>query len=312
MTRIAAIFEDSAHRARRPRAQAAQPRRRVPPPHRPPGRGRRRRPSDRRGAGVMTTAGRPARRPAASSARRSAQTGLLRQSLAIVRRNLIHIKRMPEMLMDVTIQPVMFVLLFAFVFGGSIAVPGSPAGYREWLLAGIMGADDRLRVVHRRRRPDRRHRQGHRRPDAVAADQPGGRAGRAQHLEPDALQHRHRGDVADRPAHRLADPRQLRRRPCSAYVAAAAVGLRDDLGRHPGRLGDALGRGGQRADVHRRCSRSRSWPTPSRRPTRCRPWLRTIAEWNPISCAGPGGARAVGQRPARAGRRRAARCTTRW
>ena len=66
------------------------------------------------------------------------QTGLLRQSLVIVRRNLIHIKRMPEMLMDVTIQPVMFVLLFAYVFGGSIKV-ASAAGYREWLMAGIMG-----------------------------------------------------------------------------------------------------------------------------------------------------------------------------
>jgi ABC transporter DrrB family efflux protein len=66
-------------------------------------------------------------------------TGLLRQSWAITRRNLIHIKRMPEMLMDVTIQPVMFVLLFAYVFGGSIAVQGSPAGYREWLMGGIMG-----------------------------------------------------------------------------------------------------------------------------------------------------------------------------
>ena len=66
-------------------------------------------------------------------------TGLLRQSLVIVGRNLIHIKRMPEMLMDVTVQPVMFVLLFAYVFGGSISVPGNEAGYREWLLPGIMG-----------------------------------------------------------------------------------------------------------------------------------------------------------------------------
>lgn len=65
------------------------------------------------------------------------QTSLLRQSLAITRRNLIHIKRMPEMLMDVTIQPVMFVALFAYVFGGSIAVSAAE-GYREWLLAGIM------------------------------------------------------------------------------------------------------------------------------------------------------------------------------
>ncbi len=66
------------------------------------------------------------------------QTSVLRQSLAITRRNLIHIKRMPEMLMDVTVQPVMFVVLFAFVFGASIAVPGAASGYREWLLAGIM------------------------------------------------------------------------------------------------------------------------------------------------------------------------------
>jgi ABC-type polysaccharide/polyol phosphate export permease len=67
------------------------------------------------------------------------RTTLLQQALTITRRNLIHIKRMPEMLMDVTIQPVMFVLLFAFVFGGAINVQGAAAGYREWLLAGIMG-----------------------------------------------------------------------------------------------------------------------------------------------------------------------------
>jgi ABC transporter DrrB family efflux protein len=65
-------------------------------------------------------------------------TTLLQQALIITRRNLIHIKRMPEMLMDVTIQPVMFVLLFAFVFGGAINVQGAASGYREWLLAGIM------------------------------------------------------------------------------------------------------------------------------------------------------------------------------
>jgi len=64
------------------------------------------------------------------------QTGLLHQSLTMVRRNLRHIKRQPEALTDVTIQPVMFVLLFAFVFGGSIQTAGAP--YREWLLPGIM------------------------------------------------------------------------------------------------------------------------------------------------------------------------------
>jgi len=59
-----------------------------------------------------------------------------RQIGALIRRNLTHIKRQPEMLTDVTIQPVMFVLLFAFVFGGSINIPG--VDYKEWLLPGIM------------------------------------------------------------------------------------------------------------------------------------------------------------------------------
>jgi ABC transporter DrrB family efflux protein len=62
--------------------------------------------------------------------------GLLAQSMTVVWRNLLHIRRMPEMLLDVTIQPVMFTLLFAYVFGGSIAVSG--ADYREFLLPGIM------------------------------------------------------------------------------------------------------------------------------------------------------------------------------
>ena len=60
----------------------------------------------------------------------------VRQVLTLVRRNLTHIKRQPEMLTDVTIQPVIFVLLFAYVFGGSIDVPG--VDYKPWLLPGIM------------------------------------------------------------------------------------------------------------------------------------------------------------------------------
>ena len=96
------------------------------------------------------------------------------------------------MLLDVTIQPVMFVLLFAYVFGGSIAVPG--ANYREFLLPGIMaqtivfssfvvaigltndlekGIVDRFKSLPISR--------------SVGA-------GRAQHLQPDPLQHRHRRD----------------------------------------------------------------------------------------------------------------------
>jgi ABC transporter DrrB family efflux protein len=61
----------------------------------------------------------------------------VRACALIVRRNLLHIKRMPELLLDVTIQPIMFVALFAYVFGSAIAVEGG-VGYREFLVPGIM------------------------------------------------------------------------------------------------------------------------------------------------------------------------------
>ncbi|GLZ75902.1 transport permease protein [Actinorhabdospora filicis] len=53
----------------------------------------------------------------------------------VAKRNLIKIKRVPDLLIFSTIQPIMFVLLFAYVFGGAIAVPG--LNYREFLMAGI-------------------------------------------------------------------------------------------------------------------------------------------------------------------------------
>jgi ABC transporter DrrB family efflux protein len=46
--------------------------------------------------------------------------------------------RHPESLADATFQPIMFVLLFAYVFGGAIQVPGG-GSYREFLMGGIMG-----------------------------------------------------------------------------------------------------------------------------------------------------------------------------
>ncbi|HEX6219990.1 MAG TPA: ABC transporter permease [Acidimicrobiia bacterium] len=55
--------------------------------------------------------------------------------LAVAQRNLIKIKRVPEVLVWVLISPIMFVLLFAYVFGGAIDVPG--IDYREFLMAGI-------------------------------------------------------------------------------------------------------------------------------------------------------------------------------
>lgn len=52
----------------------------------------------------------------------------------IAKRNVIKIKRVPEVLVFVLLSPIMFVLLFAYVFGGSIDIPG---GYRAFLIPGI-------------------------------------------------------------------------------------------------------------------------------------------------------------------------------
>ena len=64
--------------------------------------------------------------------------GLLRgllDSHVIAKRNVIKIKRVPEVLVFVLISPIMFVLLFAYVFGSSIAIAGG--SYREFLIGGI-------------------------------------------------------------------------------------------------------------------------------------------------------------------------------
>ena len=62
--------------------------------------------------------------------------GMFHDTWVIARRGLVHMKRQPEQLSDATIQPIMFVLLFAYVFGGAIDVPGG-GSYREFLMGGI-------------------------------------------------------------------------------------------------------------------------------------------------------------------------------
>jgi ABC transporter DrrB family efflux protein len=62
-------------------------------------------------------------------------TSALSDGLVVAKRNLIKIKRVPDLLVFTTLQPIMFVLLFAYVFGGAIDVQGS--NYKEFLMAGI-------------------------------------------------------------------------------------------------------------------------------------------------------------------------------
>jgi ABC transporter DrrB family efflux protein len=59
----------------------------------------------------------------------------LHDGWVVAKRNLIKIKRVPDLVVFSTIQPIMFVLLFAYVFGGSIAVAG--VNYKDYLMPGI-------------------------------------------------------------------------------------------------------------------------------------------------------------------------------
>ncbi len=56
----------------------------------------------------------------------------------LTKRSIARIRREPETLSEVTIQPVMFVLMFAYVFGGAIGIPGGGT-YHEYLIGGMLG-----------------------------------------------------------------------------------------------------------------------------------------------------------------------------
>ena len=62
--------------------------------------------------------------------------GVVAHTLTIARRNLLHIKATPEQLVEMSIQPIMFLTLFVFVFGGAIA--GSSQEYLQFALPGIL------------------------------------------------------------------------------------------------------------------------------------------------------------------------------
>lgn len=61
---------------------------------------------------------------------------LVGDSVVITRRNLIKVKRVPDLIVFATLSPIMFVLLFVYVFGSAIPIEG--LNYAEFLLPGIL------------------------------------------------------------------------------------------------------------------------------------------------------------------------------
>jgi ABC-2 type transport system permease protein len=76
--------------------------------------------------------------PADLTAGQNSFTQFLSDVWVLTRRSLARIRREPETLSEVTIQPLMFVLMFAYVFGGAIGIPGG-GSYHEYLIGGMLG-----------------------------------------------------------------------------------------------------------------------------------------------------------------------------
>src|SRR5690606_34018436 len=125
-------------------SRSAHPRRGVPRPHRPTGR----RPDGRTGSGTRRTSGAGGMstystsfddqrlRSALATGERPARPSPLASSLTFLWRAVLKIKHVPEQLFDVTAFPIMFLLMFTYLFGGALA--GSPRAYLQEVLPGIL------------------------------------------------------------------------------------------------------------------------------------------------------------------------------
>ena len=129
-------------------------------------------------------------------------------TLTITKRNLLAVTRIPEALFFSTVQPIMFVLLFRYVFGGAINVPGDQL--RQLPDAGHLRPDGGLRRRQHQHRPGRGPAEGAHRAVPGPAHGPLGRAGRPDHGRPRPQRlrghHHHRRRVRRRvpPDHRRA------------------------------------------------------------------------------------------------------------
>jgi ABC-2 type transport system permease protein len=75
--------------------------------------------------------------PAPAPALAGRLAGRVRDVAVLTTRNFVHIRREPLRLSDVTIQPVLFTLLFVYVFGSGVKLPGG-GSYTDFAIAGLL------------------------------------------------------------------------------------------------------------------------------------------------------------------------------
>ena len=221
------------------------------------------------------------RRPApTATASNSSLGGYHRHIFALAKRSLIKTWRTPEALIDVTLQPIIFLVLFTYIFGGAIG--GTSQDYLQFLLPGLLGQSHRVGRGGVGPEPQLRHREGRLRPVPVAADRSigaiGRRSDRGHRPVPDPVcrhprvRHAHRLPDRDQPDGGHRGDRDLHR---LRVVLLLDLGVRRDDGAH---IGSGAGR-----DVPDRVA------VVVRQQHLCQPpdtmpsWLQTFVKVNPIS-----------------------------
>ena len=131
-------------------------------------------------------------RQAIATTARPPRPGPLSQALTFGWRGMLKVKHVPEQLLDVTVTPVMFLLLFTFLFGGAIA--GSTSAYLDYTLPGLLVMSVLFTTVYSGRRAEHRPDQGRRRPVPVVADLAAGAAAGLAAGRQRPLRHRRHGD----------------------------------------------------------------------------------------------------------------------
>ena len=135
--------------------------------------------------------------------------GYLRHVVVVAKRSLIKTWRTPEALIDVTVQPIIFLAMFTYIFGGAIAPSGSQQQYLQFLLPGILGQTIAMAGIALGHQSQHRHREGDLRPVPLAADRPVRAAGRGRGRRRRALHHAVRRDAGSRLPDGLPDRDEL-------------------------------------------------------------------------------------------------------
>lgn len=97
-------------------------------------------------SGAATTAERAALRNALSSRPRPPRASALAASRAFAWRGILKIRHVPEQLIDATLTPVLFTLMFTYMFGGAVA--GSTSQYLQFILPGLLVMSVLLTTVY--------------------------------------------------------------------------------------------------------------------------------------------------------------------